>query len=85
MAAAGSVRPIVPGDSFGGPSGNRLTKPPSWSVAIKSGGLPPARAAACSPATSARAWERLVTLPPKRMTSAQRQVSSQNFACMAGT
>ena len=30
----------------GGPAGKRLTAPPSWSVAMKSGGLPPRAAAA---------------------------------------
>ena len=49
------------------PTGGGGHAPPSWSVAIRSGGRPAARAALCSSAVSARSWAGLVMLAPKRM------------------
>src|SRR4051794_34690071 len=44
--------PICGTESVGGAHGTRITEPPSWSVAIRSGGCPPAAAAARSFAVS---------------------------------
>ena len=48
-----AVRRAACADRPGGAQGIRLTLPPSWSVAMISGGWPPACAAACSDSSSA--------------------------------
>src|SRR5882757_1221281 len=50
VALVSSALPISGGDWFGGPA-RRLTLPPSWSIAIISGGLPPSDAAFCRVST----------------------------------
>ncbi len=62
-----SSTPICGADRVGGAHGIRLTEPPSWSVAIRSGGWPPAFAAAWSVAVSLVSWVREVTLDPNRI------------------
>src|SRR6185295_8019405 len=62
------IAPICGGDNVGGAHGSRLTVPPSWSVAISSGGRPPAFAAAWSVASSFATWAGAVTFEPKRVT-----------------
>src|SRR4051812_20850047 len=54
------------GASAGGSDRSRRTSPPSWSTAMSSGGVPPARAARCSAAIVAPG--RPLTFGPKRMT-----------------
>src|SRR5581483_7832703 len=56
------------GASAGGPSGSRRTGPPSWSTAIRSGGFPPARAAAWRRAASERTPASPEMFAPKRIT-----------------
>ncbi len=67
-AGAPRVAPIVSAEAAGGPAGKRFTSPPSWSVAIRSGGLPPAFAAPCNWETTAASAEGVVMLPPKMIT-----------------
>ena len=65
---------IVPSETIcggarnGGPPENRLTCPPSWSVAISSGGFPPARAARWSALVSALTCEELTMFWVNRIT-----------------
>src|SRR5450759_2928833 len=60
--------PIWGGERVGGAQGTRLIEPPSWSVAISSGGWPPFAAAACSVALRARRAAAEVMFEPKRIT-----------------
>jgi hypothetical protein len=60
--------PSAAAERFGGAHGMRRTSPPSWSVAIRSGGRPPARAAAWRDAVTAETCARETMLPEKRIT-----------------
>jgi hypothetical protein len=59
--------PIALAEGFGGP-GSRLTRPPSWSTVINSGGLPAGRGIDWISAVSRRTEPRPPTFPSKRIT-----------------
>ena len=61
-------RPSREAELDGPAHASRRTAPPSWSVAISSGGCPPSRAAACSAPVSSRSCPGPVMFPPNRIT-----------------
>src|SRR3954447_7514662 len=63
-----SLEPMCGTELVGGAQGTRLTVPPSWSVAMSSGGCPPASAAWLSCAASVRRAFAVVMFAPNRMT-----------------
>ena len=70
--APSPAAPIWAADSYGGADASRFTVPPSWSIAISSGGCPPLRAALCNSATVARSVDVDEMFCPRRMTAPSR-------------